>query len=48
MTARAAYRDKASGTVPSLPSGISQNVQDVQAKCRVVMRGLSDPYQAYL
>ena len=48
MSARAAYRDKASGTVPSLSSGLSADVNDVQAKCRVVMRGFSDPHLAYL
>eukprot|EP00971_Amphidinium_carterae_P200354 3976035-Amphidinium_carterae.1 len=44
MTARAAFRDKASGTVPCDPRGVSLSVHDLQAKCRVVLRGFDDPH----
>eukprot|EP00971_Amphidinium_carterae_P254499 5052556-Amphidinium_carterae.2 len=44
MTDRSAFRDKASGTVPAFPSGISANIKDLQPKCRVVLRGYADPH----
>eukprot|EP00971_Amphidinium_carterae_P340839 6479344-Amphidinium_carterae.1 len=44
MPARAAYRDKSAGTVPSMESGLAQHVADVIPKCRVVLKGFNDPH----
>eukprot|EP00971_Amphidinium_carterae_P091478 1811100-Amphidinium_carterae.1 len=35
LTARAAFRDKASGSVPADQNGVSTQLSDVKAKCRV-------------
>eukprot|EP00971_Amphidinium_carterae_P082694 1635674-Amphidinium_carterae.1 len=48
VSARAAYRDKSAGSCPSLPNGLAVNISDVQAKCRVVMRGYTDPHLPFL
>eukprot|EP00971_Amphidinium_carterae_P083719 1657112-Amphidinium_carterae.1 len=44
MTARAAYRDKAAGSVPCDHRGVSLSVEHLEAKCRVVLRGFDDPH----
>eukprot|EP00971_Amphidinium_carterae_P195854 3886608-Amphidinium_carterae.1 len=43
LTARSAYRDKASGSVAADAQGITSNLSEVRAKCRVVLRGYRDP-----
>eukprot|EP00971_Amphidinium_carterae_P351029 6491868-Amphidinium_carterae.3 len=43
LTARSAFRDKASGRVPADDHGVTTNLSDVRAKCRVVLRGYRDP-----
>eukprot|EP00971_Amphidinium_carterae_P221582 4398430-Amphidinium_carterae.1 len=48
MSARAAFRDKSAGSCPSLPNGLAVRIEDVQAKCRVVLRGYADPHLPYL
>eukprot|EP00971_Amphidinium_carterae_P279699 5552426-Amphidinium_carterae.2 len=40
---RAACRDKASGSVLADQHGVSTQLSDVRAKCRVVLRGYRDP-----
>eukprot|EP00971_Amphidinium_carterae_P263538 5228291-Amphidinium_carterae.2 len=44
MSARAAFRDKAAGTVPCDHRGVAIDIQHLQPKCRVVLRGFADPH----